>query len=101
MVKIALDPTPYHATHDFLDFFDAAAAAGYEWIQLTPHPDFIPFFSHPRVDAAYLAKVKKRAADAGVGICSLLPVQRVSWPDELPLLPTGKPDRAAVGRLLG
>ena len=84
MVKIALDPTPYHATHDFLDFFDAAAAAGYEWIQLTPHPDFIPFFSHPRVDAAYLAKVKKRAADAGVGICSLLPVQRVSWPDELP-----------------
>jgi myo-inositol catabolism protein IolH len=84
MVKIALDPTPYHASHDFLEFFDVAAAAGYEWIQLTPHPDFIPFFSHPRVNAAYLAKVKKRAADAGVGICSLLPVQRWSWPDELP-----------------
>lgn len=84
MVKIALDPTPYHASHDFLDFFDVAAAAGYEWIQLTPHPDFIPFFSHPRVDTAYLAEVKKRAADAGVGICSLLPVQRWSWPDELP-----------------
>lgn len=82
MVKIALDPTPYHASHGFLDFFDVAAAAGYEWIQLTPHPDFIPFFSHPRVDAAYLAKVKKRAADAGVGISSLLPVQRWSWPDE-------------------
>jgi myo-inositol catabolism protein IolH len=82
--KIALDPTPYHATHSFLEFFDVAAAAGYEWIQLTPHPDFIPFFSHPRVDRAYIAKVKKRAADAGVGITSLLPVQRWSWPDELP-----------------
>jgi myo-inositol catabolism protein IolH len=84
MVKIALDPTPYHDGNDFLDFFDLAAKAGYEWIQLTPHPDFIPFFSHPRVDKAYLAQVKKRAKDAGVGISSLLPVQRWSWPDELP-----------------
>lgn len=82
MVRIALDPTPYHATHGFLDFFDVAAAAGYEWIQLTPHPDFIPFFGHPRVDRAYLAQVRKRAADAGVAIASLLPVQRISWPDE-------------------
>jgi myo-inositol catabolism protein IolH len=84
MVKIALDPTPYHSTHDFLEFFDVAAAAGYDWIQLTPHPDFIPFLAHPRVDAAYLRAVQKRAADAGVGISSLLPVQRWSWPDELP-----------------
>jgi myo-inositol catabolism protein IolH len=82
MVKIALDPTPHHSSHGFLDFFDVAAAAGYEWIQLTPHTDFIPFFAHPRVDKAYLATVKKRAADAGVGISSLLPVQRWSWPDE-------------------
>ncbi|HKT57458.1 MAG TPA: sugar phosphate isomerase/epimerase family protein [Microbacterium sp.] len=84
MVKIALDPTPFHDGYDFLDFFDLAARAGYEWIQLTPHPDFIPFFSHPRVDRAYLETVRKRAADAGVGISSLLPVQRWSWPDELP-----------------
>jgi myo-inositol catabolism protein IolH len=81
-VKIALDPTPYHSSHGFLDLFEVAAASGYEWVQLTPHPDFIPFFAHPRVDAAYLARVKKRAADARVGISSLLPVQRWSWPDE-------------------
>ncbi|GAB07361.1 TIM barrel protein [Gordonia amarae] len=84
MVRIALDPTPYHSTHGFLDFFDVAAKAGYEWIQLTPHPDFIPFFSHPRVDRAFLKKVRERAASAGVGISSLLPVQRISWPEELP-----------------
>lgn len=82
MVRIALDPTPYHSSHDFLDFFDAAAARGYEWIQLTPHPDWIPFFGHPRVDDALVAAVRKRAADAGVGITSLLPVQRLSWPEE-------------------
>ncbi|MGB3698302.1 MAG: sugar phosphate isomerase/epimerase [Gordonia sp. (in: high G+C Gram-positive bacteria)] len=82
MAKLALDPTPYHATHAFLDFFDVAAKCGYEWIQLTPHADFVPFFSHPRVDRAYLAQVRSRAASAGVGITSLLPVQRLSWPDE-------------------
>ncbi|GAA1009772.1 sugar phosphate isomerase/epimerase [Nocardiopsis tropica] len=82
MVRIALDPTPFHSTHAFLDFFDVAARAGYEWIQLTPHPEFVPFFGHPRVDRAHLATVRKRAADAGVGIASLLPVQRISWPDE-------------------
>lgn len=84
MVRIALDPTPYHSTHDFLDFFDVAAAAGYEWIQLTPHPDFVPFFAHPRVDRAYLDRVRRRSASTGVGISSLLPVQRISWPEELP-----------------
>lgn len=84
MVRIALDPTPYHSTHGFLDFFDVAAKAGYEWIQLTPHPDFIPFFSHPRADRGYLKKVRERSASSGVGITSLLPVQRLSWPEELP-----------------
>lgn len=82
MVRIALDPTPYHSTHDFLDFFDVAAANGYEWIQLTPHPDWIPFFGHPRVDDDYVRKVRERSAATGVRITSLLPVQRLSWPEE-------------------
>jgi myo-inositol catabolism protein IolH len=82
MVKIALDPTPFHATHDFLDFPDVAARLGYEHLQITPHPDFMPFFGHPRADDAYVAQLKKRAADAGIGLCSLLPVHRISWPEE-------------------
>lgn len=82
MARIALDPTPYHSTHEFLDFFDVAAANGYEWIQLTPHPDWIPFFGHPRVDRALLAQVRERSKATGVKISSLLPVQRVSWPEE-------------------
>ena len=83
MVKIALDPTPYFAENDLYGLFDLVARVGYEWIHLTPHPDFIPFFAHPRADGAQVAKVKKAAADAGVGIVGLQPVQRWSWPEEL------------------
>ena len=82
MARIALDPTPYFAETDLYGLFDAVARAGYEWMHLSPHPDFIPFFSHPRVDDAQVARVKKAASDAGVGIVGLLPVQRWSGPDE-------------------
>jgi myo-inositol catabolism protein IolH len=81
-MRIALDPTPLHSTHAFLEFPRVAAELGYEWIQLTPHVDFLPFFRHPRADRALVAATKKAASDAGIGISSLLPVQRWSSPDE-------------------
>jgi myo-inositol catabolism protein IolH len=82
MVRIALDPTPYHHSHALLEFPDVAARLGYEHLQLTPHADFAPFFRHPKADDELVAKLKKAAADAGVSIPALLPVQRISWPDE-------------------
>ncbi|GGA75817.1 protein iolH [Pseudoclavibacter endophyticus] len=82
MARIALDPTPYHSTHWLLEFPDVAARAGYEYLQLTPHPDFGPSFRYPKADDGLVAKLKKAAADAGVTIPSLLSVQRISWPDE-------------------
>lgn len=82
MVRIALDPTPYHHDHALLDFPDIAARLGYEYLHLTPHADFGPFFRHPKADDALVAALKKRAADAGVTIPALLPVQRISAPDE-------------------
>jgi myo-inositol catabolism protein IolH len=81
-MRIALDPTPLHATHPFLEFPRAAAELGYEWIQLTPHVDFLPFFRHPRADRALVAATKRAASKAGIGISSLLPVQRWSSPEE-------------------
>jgi myo-inositol catabolism protein IolH len=81
-MKIAFDPTPLHSTHDFLDFPRVTAELGYEWIQLTPHVDFMPFFRYPRVDRGLIAATKMAVSDAGIGISSLLPVQRWSWPDE-------------------
>ena len=40
MVRIALDPTPYNNTHHLLEFPDLVAGLGYEYLQLTPNPDF-------------------------------------------------------------
>jgi len=81
-MKIALDPTPFHSTHGLLEFPRVVADLGYEWIQLTPHPDLIPFFVHPRADAELLGDITAACAHAGIGISSLLPVLRWSAPDE-------------------
>lgn len=82
MVRIALDPTPFHHDHTLLEFPDVAARLGYEHLQLTPHADFTPFFRHPKADDDLVAKLKKAASDAGVAIPAILPVQRISSPDE-------------------
>lgn len=92
MARIALDPTPYHDGHSLLEFPDIAARLGYEHVQLTPHADLAPFFRHPKADDALLAKLKKATKDAGVTIPAILPVQRISWPDE--------PQRRAAVRAL-
>ena len=82
MVKIALDPTPYHRDHALLDFPDIAARLGYDHLQLTPHADFTPFFRYPKADDGLVTALKKRVSDAGITIPALLPVQRISSPNE-------------------
>ncbi|GLJ61490.1 protein iolH [Microbacterium barkeri] len=82
MVRIALDPTPFHDGHALLEFPDIAARLGYTHLQLTPHADFSPFFRYPKADDGLVAKLKRAARDAGVSIPAILPVQRISWPDE-------------------
>jgi myo-inositol catabolism protein IolH len=82
MAKIALDPTPFHHSHSLLEFPRLAADLGYEWLQLTPHADMIPFFNHPKADDELVAAFKKELKDTGVGVASVLPVLRWSGPDE-------------------
>ena len=81
-MKIALDPTPFHHDFDLLEFPRLVADLGYDYLQLTPHRDFIPFFNHPRADDELVGQFRKACADAGVGIASVLPVLRWSGPDE-------------------
>ena len=81
-MKIALDPTPFHHSHSLLEFPRLAADLGFEWLQLTPHADFIPFFNHPKADDELVQEFKKACTDAGVGVASVLPVLRWSGPDE-------------------
>lgn len=54
------------------------AELGYEWIELPPREDFIPFFRHPRVGDGTVAKFRKALESAGVGISSVLPLFRWS-----------------------
>lgn len=82
MVRIALDPTPYNGSVHLLDFPDLVARLGYEYLQLTPNPDFGRHFHYPKVDSGMIAQLKKRAKDAGVTITSVLPVQRFGGPEE-------------------
>ncbi|MFJ2813598.1 sugar phosphate isomerase/epimerase family protein [Streptomyces sp. NPDC087294] len=80
-MKIALDP--YMIRHvPLLELPAVVADLGYEWIELSPREDFIPFFRHPRVDDATVRKFRKALDAAGVGISSLLPLFRWSGPDE-------------------
>ncbi|WAP50756.1 sugar phosphate isomerase/epimerase [Arthrobacter sp. ATA002] len=81
-MKIALDPTPFVRTHNLLEFPRLAADLGYEYLQLTPHPDVLPFFTHPKADDALVADLRKACAEAAVEIASVLPVLRWSSPDE-------------------
>ena len=59
MVRIALDPTPFHHTNTLLEFPSVAAELGYQWLQLTPHADMIPFFNHPKADDELVKKFAK------------------------------------------
>lgn len=81
-MKVALDPTPFHHDYSLLELPGVVAELGYEYLQLTPHVDMIPFFNHPKADDALVAKFRKACSDAGVGIASVLPVLRWSGPDE-------------------
>src|SRR5690606_17740425 len=80
MVRIALDPTPYNNTVHLLDFPDLVARLGYEYLQLTPNPDFGRHFHYPKVDSDMIAQLKKRAKDASVTITYVQPVQRLCSP---------------------
>ena len=81
-MKLALDPQMFFATSRCTSCRIIVARLGYDWMELSPKADFVPFFQYPRIDDAGVRKLKKVAADAGVGIASVLPVQRWSGPDE-------------------
>jgi myo-inositol catabolism protein IolH len=58
------------------------ADLGYSCIELSPREDFLPFFTHPRAARGQIAEFKKALSEAGVQVCSVLPLYRWSGPDE-------------------
>lgn len=80
-MKIALDP--YMLRHvPLTELPGVVAELGYEYIELSPREDFIPFYLHPRADKATVRAFRKSLDAAGVQVSSVLPVYEWSCPDE-------------------
>jgi len=80
-MKIALDPYMHRST-PLLELPGLVADLGYEYIELSPREDFMPFFLMPRADDAKVKAFKKALDGAGVKIAANLPLYRWSGPDE-------------------
>jgi myo-inositol catabolism protein IolH len=80
-VKIALDPYMLRE-RPFAEVCRIAADIGYDSIELSPRPDFIPFFVHPRADRDTVAEFRSALRDTGLELASILPLYRWSSPDE-------------------
>lgn len=80
-MKIALDPYMLRRT-PLIELPAKVAELGYEYIELSPREDFLPFFTHPRADRHAIAAFKQALGAAGVTVSSVLPLYRWSGPDE-------------------
>ncbi|TWI54932.1 myo-inositol catabolism protein IolH [Pseudomonas duriflava] len=80
-MRICLDPNMYR----FLPIpkmVDKVAELGYDYIELSPRDDFLPFYKYPRVDKDRIREFKKALSDTGVKLSSLLPVYHWAATDE-------------------
>jgi len=80
-MQIALDTYMFRDV-PLLELPGVVADLGYEWIELSPREDVIPFFRHPRIDLAGVRAFRRALDAAGVGVCSTQFVQRWSGPGE-------------------
>jgi myo-inositol catabolism protein IolH len=80
-MKIALDPWMVRTT-PLLELPALVAEHGYEYIELSPREDFLPFFLHPRADRYVIAALRRALDGAGVRVSSVLPLYRWAGPDE-------------------
>ncbi len=80
-MKIALDPY-MHRHLTLLELPRLAAELGYEYIELSPRPDFLDWWVYPRAYPERIAAFKRALRDHGVKLASLLPMYRWASPDE-------------------
>jgi myo-inositol catabolism protein IolH len=80
-MKLTLDPYMLRSV-PLLELPGVVADLGYQYIELSPREDFMPFFLHPRADRASIAAFKQSLAAAGVEVACVLPLYKWSGPDE-------------------
>jgi myo-inositol catabolism protein IolH len=81
-VRIALDPFMFRNNVPLLDLPGRVRDLGYDAIELTPRPDFLPQYVHPRVGRAGIRAFRNALEAAGVDVVSILCLYRWSSPDE-------------------
>jgi myo-inositol catabolism protein IolH len=59
------------------------ADVGYEYIELLPREEFVPFFLHPRADDEKVAESKQVLRETRVQLSSVLPLYKWSSPTEM------------------
>ena len=72
-MKIALDPYMLR-NMPLLELPGVVADLGYEYIELSPREDFLPFFLHPRANRRAVRGVQGGAGRRGVEVASVLPL---------------------------
>lgn len=80
-MRIALDPYMYRGL-PIPKMVEKVAELGYEYIELSPREDFLPFYKYPRVDRARIREFKGALRESGVKLSSLLPLYHWAHPDE-------------------
>jgi myo-inositol catabolism protein IolH len=80
-LQLALDPYMFRRV-PLGELPALVANLGYEYMELSPRDDFIPFFKHPRADKYVVSEFKSALRAAGVQLASVLPLFRWSGPDE-------------------
>ena len=53
-VKLALDAQMFYSSSSVYELPDIVASLGYDWMELSPKADFVPFYKYPRIDDAGL-----------------------------------------------
>lgn len=80
-MKIALDPY-MHRHLSLPELCRKSAELGFEYLELSPRDDFLPWWVHPRAHKERIAEFKKALRDHNVQLASLLPMYRWASPHE-------------------
>jgi myo-inositol catabolism protein IolH len=89
-MKVAIDPFMWRRRVSLLDLPGLVRDLGFDALELTPRPDFLPQYVHPRVGKSGIRSFAAALANTGVKVVSILVLYRWSSPDE-------SERRAAVG----
>jgi myo-inositol catabolism protein IolH len=81
-VRIAIDPFMFRNRVGLGELPGLVRELGFDAIELTPRPDFLPQYVHPRVDTAGIRSFRAALDSVGVDVVSLLVLYRWSSPDE-------------------